>query len=180
MLNFRKLKQDFSSSIVQQGKELSEDDAVLGAKVVYLKADTVRLSGSVRGKHDNATKPSGQAPERFDYQSSHSCKPPSIRRTISIRVTWLVSPPLGPRQAGSHPSRIRTPSLRTPFTNRFLAHLNRCASPIRFFPAAVLGPLLPDPPCHPHRPLGPSPGTLALLRQSLPLAFLAKQYFPSR
>ena len=54
MLNFRKLKQDFSQNILKQGRTLYEDDAVLSAKVAYLKADTVRLSGSVRGKHENA------------------------------------------------------------------------------------------------------------------------------
>ncbi|SCC90255.1 Uncharacterized protein SCG7086_AV_00130 [Chlamydiales bacterium SCGC AG-110-P3] len=54
MLNFRKLKQDFSQSILKQGRALFDDDAVLSAKVAYLKADAVRLSGSVRGKHDNA------------------------------------------------------------------------------------------------------------------------------
>jgi hypothetical protein len=61
------------------------------------------------------------------------------------------------------------------FSIRYCAHLSRWALPIRFFPSAVLGPDLPVPPCQPQRPLGPTPGTLAVLRQSSPPAFLAKQ-----
>jgi len=54
MLNFRKIKQDFSSNILKQGKELHDSEAVTSARIIYLKTDAVRLSASVRGNFDNA------------------------------------------------------------------------------------------------------------------------------
>lgn len=54
MLNFRKLKADFSQNMLKEGKALYESGGVLSAKIVYLRSDAVRISGSVTGKHDNA------------------------------------------------------------------------------------------------------------------------------
>jgi SNF2 family DNA or RNA helicase len=53
MLNFRKLKQDFSSSIVKEGKELYDRQRVVSAKLVHLDAKTMRISAKVLGQFDN-------------------------------------------------------------------------------------------------------------------------------
>mgnify|MGYP006146136559 CR=1 FL=1 len=73
-----------------------------------------------------------------------------------------------------------SPFLANPLSMRYRAHRNRCASPTRLRPSTVFGPDRPEPPCQPQCPRGPTPGTLAEFRQSLPPALLAKQYFPSR
>lgn len=53
MLNFRKLKQDFSSSIVKEGKEFFESNKVVSAKLLHLDSKTMRISGRVLGQYDN-------------------------------------------------------------------------------------------------------------------------------
>ncbi len=53
MLNFRKLKQDFSSSIVKEGREFFENDKVVSAKLLHLDSKTMRISGRVLGQYDN-------------------------------------------------------------------------------------------------------------------------------
>lgn len=53
MLNFRKLKQDFSSSIVKEGKDLFDSQRVVSAKLLHLDAKTIRLSGRILGQYDN-------------------------------------------------------------------------------------------------------------------------------
>lgn len=53
MLNFRKLKQDFSSSILKEGKEFFDNDNVIKAKVLELTSDTLRISGTVTGNYEN-------------------------------------------------------------------------------------------------------------------------------
>ena len=53
MLNFRKLRRDFSSSILREGKELFEKTSVIGAKILHLDGSTVRLSARVRGAYGN-------------------------------------------------------------------------------------------------------------------------------
>ncbi len=53
MLNFRKLKQDFSSSIVKEGKDFFENDKVVSAKLLQLDSKTIRISGRVLGQYDN-------------------------------------------------------------------------------------------------------------------------------
>ena len=53
MLNFRKLKKDYSSSIIAQGKELYDDDMVVSARIVSLTPKIVRLNCRVMGKFDN-------------------------------------------------------------------------------------------------------------------------------
>lgn len=53
MLNFRKLRQDFSSNILKEGKDLFENESVLGAKILHMDSDTIRLSSRVRGAFEN-------------------------------------------------------------------------------------------------------------------------------
>jgi len=53
MLNFRKLRQDFSSAVLKEGKQLYEHDSVLDAKILHLDQDTIRLSSKVKGTFEN-------------------------------------------------------------------------------------------------------------------------------
>jgi len=53
MLNFRKLKTDFSSSIVKEGKDLYDRQKVVSAKLLHLDAKTMRISAKVLGQFDN-------------------------------------------------------------------------------------------------------------------------------
>ena len=53
MLNFRKLKQDFSSSIVKEGRDLYEKQKVVSAKLLHLDAKLMRVSAKVLGQFDN-------------------------------------------------------------------------------------------------------------------------------
>lgn len=54
MLNFRKLKQDYSPSILKEGRSLNEKKFVVSAKIANLTANTVRLSCRVMGSFDNS------------------------------------------------------------------------------------------------------------------------------
>ena len=49
MLNFRKLKQDFSSTIVKEGKDLYDKQKVVSAKLLHLDAKMMRISAKVLG-----------------------------------------------------------------------------------------------------------------------------------
>lgn len=53
MLNFRKLKQDFSSSIVKEGRDLFDRQKVVSAKLLHLDMKTIRISAKVLGQFDN-------------------------------------------------------------------------------------------------------------------------------
>ncbi len=53
MLNFRKLKQDFASSIVKEGKELYDKQKVVSAKLLHLDSKIMRISARVLGQYDN-------------------------------------------------------------------------------------------------------------------------------
>lgn len=53
MLNFRKLKQDFSSAIVKEGKSLFDDKKVLSAKILHLDHKTIKVSGRIVGQFEN-------------------------------------------------------------------------------------------------------------------------------
>ncbi|MCH9627555.1 MAG: RNA polymerase-associated protein RapA [Chlamydiales bacterium] len=53
MLNFRKLRQDFSSNILKEGKELFDKEAVMGAKILHLDVSAIRLSSRVKGAFEN-------------------------------------------------------------------------------------------------------------------------------
>lgn len=53
MLNFRKLRQDFSSTILKQGKDLYEKKMVTTAKLLHIDSSVLRLSGSISGSFSN-------------------------------------------------------------------------------------------------------------------------------
>ncbi|MEN9344400.1 MAG: hypothetical protein RLZZ453_1187 [Chlamydiota bacterium] len=53
MLNFRKLKQDFASAMVKEGKSLYEKQRVISAKLVHLDTKTMRIVAKVLGQFDN-------------------------------------------------------------------------------------------------------------------------------
>ncbi len=53
MLNFRKLRQDFSANILKEGKEFFENNAVIDAKILHLDVSTIKLSSRVRGTFEN-------------------------------------------------------------------------------------------------------------------------------
>ncbi|MBX3718653.1 MAG: DEAD/DEAH box helicase [Parachlamydiales bacterium] len=53
MLNFRKLKQDFSSNIVKEGKDLYDKQKVVSAKLLHLDTKIMRISAKVQGQYDN-------------------------------------------------------------------------------------------------------------------------------
>ena len=54
MLNFRKLKQDFSPNILKDGRSLHEKKLVLSTKIVNLSANNIRLSCRVQGGFENS------------------------------------------------------------------------------------------------------------------------------
>lgn len=54
MLNFRKLKQDYSSSVLKEGKTAYSKGSILSAKIVKLNPQNVRLSFRVMGNFDHA------------------------------------------------------------------------------------------------------------------------------
>lgn len=53
MLNFRKLRQDFSSNILKEGKEIFDKGSVQVAKILHIDGDTLKLSSSVKGAYEN-------------------------------------------------------------------------------------------------------------------------------
>lgn len=53
MLNVRKLRQDFSSNILKEGKSLYEEKKVVIAKILHLDAKILRISGKVLGQFNN-------------------------------------------------------------------------------------------------------------------------------
>lgn len=54
MLNFRKLKQDYSPSILKEGKTISEKEMVSHAKVAKMNGQVVRLKGKVLSQFNNS------------------------------------------------------------------------------------------------------------------------------
>lgn len=53
MLNFRKLRQDFSPAILKEGKELFEKGFVATAKILNFDGNAIRLASRVKGIYDN-------------------------------------------------------------------------------------------------------------------------------
>lgn len=53
MLNFRKIKQDYSSSVLKEGKAAYEKKLILSAKIVKLEPQSVRVSCRVMGSFDH-------------------------------------------------------------------------------------------------------------------------------
>lgn len=54
MLNFRKLKKDFSPAILKEGKDFYDKQMVISAKVINLSPECIRLSCQVLGNFENA------------------------------------------------------------------------------------------------------------------------------
>ncbi len=71
MLNFRKLKQDFSSNLLQEGKGLFENKKVLSAKILRLDNDTIRFGAKIQGNFEN-TYESELEIDRFESETIHS------------------------------------------------------------------------------------------------------------
>jgi len=53
MLNLRKLKQDFSSNILKEGKTLFDENKVIAAKILHLDASVLRINAKVLGQYNN-------------------------------------------------------------------------------------------------------------------------------
>lgn len=53
MLNFRKLRQDFSNAILKEGKQLYEKQSVLDAKILQIDNGSLRVAARVRGAFEN-------------------------------------------------------------------------------------------------------------------------------
>lgn len=53
MINFRKLKQDYSPNILKEGKHLFDKKMVASAKIIKLNPQSVRLTCRVQGSYDN-------------------------------------------------------------------------------------------------------------------------------
>lgn len=53
MLNFRKLKHDFSPAVLKEGKNLYDKEMVVSVKILNLKPDSVRFSCCVKGGFDH-------------------------------------------------------------------------------------------------------------------------------
>ncbi len=53
MLNVRKLKQDFSQSVLREGKELFDDKKVFSAKILHIDSASLRIAAKVGGQYDN-------------------------------------------------------------------------------------------------------------------------------
>lgn len=71
MLNFRKLKQDFASMILKEGKELHDKKKVTAAKILRLDKDSIRFSGKIVGNFGN-TYESEIEIDRFESEVIHS------------------------------------------------------------------------------------------------------------
>lgn len=53
MLNFRKLRRDFTANVLNEGKELFEQKAVLNAKILSMNGESVCIGAQIRGPYDN-------------------------------------------------------------------------------------------------------------------------------
>jgi SNF2 family DNA or RNA helicase len=77
MLNFRKLRQDFSSAILKEGRTLYDKSKVLSAKIIRLDTKTIRFCSKILGNYDNAYESEIEI-DRFESQAVHTnCDCPS-------------------------------------------------------------------------------------------------------
>ena len=77
MLNFRKLRQDFSSAILKEGRQLFDKNKIVKAKIIKLDNETIRFSSQILGNFDN-TYESEIEVNRFESQAVHTnCDCPS-------------------------------------------------------------------------------------------------------
>lgn len=71
MLNFRKLRQDFASSVLKEGKDLYEQQKIISAKILRLETDSIRFSANVKGNYENSYECEIEI-DRFESQMIHS------------------------------------------------------------------------------------------------------------
>ncbi|KPK33671.1 MAG: helicase [Chlamydiae bacterium SM23_39] len=71
MLNFRKLKQDFSSSILKEGKDIHDLKKIISAKILKFDSDIIRVGAKILGNFEN-TYESEIEIDRFESQTVHS------------------------------------------------------------------------------------------------------------
>ncbi len=77
MLNFRKLKQDFSSAILKEGRQLFEKNKIVSAKIIRLDNEAIRFSSRILSNFDS-TYESEIEVDRFESQAVHTnCDCPS-------------------------------------------------------------------------------------------------------
>jgi SNF2 family DNA or RNA helicase len=77
MLNFRKLKQDFSSAILKEGRQLYDKNKIVSAKIIRLDNQTIRFSSRILSNFEN-TYESEIEVDRFESQAVHTnCDCPS-------------------------------------------------------------------------------------------------------
>ena len=77
MLNFRKLRQDFSSAILKEGRQLFDKSKIVSAKIIRLDNDVIRFNCRILGNFDN-TYESEIEVDRFESQAVHTnCDCPS-------------------------------------------------------------------------------------------------------
>lgn len=71
MLNFRKMRQDFSPAVLKEGKQLYEKQKIVSAKIIRLDNETIRFNSRVLGNFDN-TYESEIEVDRFESQAVHT------------------------------------------------------------------------------------------------------------
>lgn len=77
MLNFRKLRQDFSSAILKEGKQLFDKSKILHAKIIKLDNETIRFSSKILSNFDSAYESEIEV-DRFESTAVHTnCDCPS-------------------------------------------------------------------------------------------------------
>jgi SNF2 family DNA or RNA helicase len=77
MLNFRKLRQDFSSAILKEGRHLFEKNKILMAKIIKLDNEAIRFSSKILSNYDS-TYESEIEVDRFESTAVHTnCDCPS-------------------------------------------------------------------------------------------------------
>lgn len=77
MLNFRKLRQDFSSAILKEGRSLYDKERVVSAKILRLDNKTIRFISKILGNYENAYESEIEV-DRFESQTLHTnCDCPS-------------------------------------------------------------------------------------------------------
>lgn len=77
MLNFRKLRQDFSSAILKEGRQLFDKSKILQAKIIKLDNETIRFSSKILSNYDS-TYESEIEVDRFESTAVHTnCDCPS-------------------------------------------------------------------------------------------------------
>ena len=77
MLNFRKLRQDFSSNTLKEGRSIFEKHKILNAKIIKLDNETIRFSSKVLSNYES-TYESEIEVDRFESTAIHTnCDCPS-------------------------------------------------------------------------------------------------------